>query len=368
MTLTSGTKLGPYDIESMLGAGGMGEVYRARDARLNRTVAIKVLPASFSADADRMQRFMQEARAAAALNHPNILSIFDIGEANGAPYIVSELLEGSTLREQMKSGGIGSRKAIDVGLQVARGLAAAHNKGIVHRDLKPENIFVTDDGRVKILDFGLAKLTRPEVFERERRCADRASEYRSGTGSGDGRVYVSGAGAGEGSGPSLGHFCAGSDSVRDALGQARVPRRDAGGHDERDFERGAGGAFRNGAKCSATAGADGAALPGEESGAALPVGGRCGVQPGIAGGQFGEFEDERAGGDRCGFGGERCDSGKAWNVGVGGGRSPCSAGDWRGLVAGAEQRAHGVARVPADHIPDGLAGQCALHARWQRGL
>ena len=163
MTLTAGTKLGPYDIESMLGAGGMGEVYRARDARLNRTVAIKVLPASFSADADRMQRFMQEARAAAALNHPNILSIFDIGEANAAPYIVSELLEGSTLREQLKSGGIGSRKAIDVGLQVARGLAAAHNKGIVHRDLKPENIFVTDDGRVKILDFGLAKLTRPET-------------------------------------------------------------------------------------------------------------------------------------------------------------------------------------------------------------
>ena len=106
MTLTAGTKLGPYDIESMLGAGGMGEVYRARDARLNRTVAIKVLPASFSADADRMQRFMQEARAAAALNHPNILSIFDIGEANGAPYIVSELLEGSTLREQMRSGGM----------------------------------------------------------------------------------------------------------------------------------------------------------------------------------------------------------------------------------------------------------------------
>ena len=104
MTLTAGTKLGPYDIESMLGAGGMGEVYRARDARLNRTVAIKVLPASFSADADRMQRFMQEARAAAALNHPNILSIFDIGEANAAPYIVSELLEGSTLREQLKSG------------------------------------------------------------------------------------------------------------------------------------------------------------------------------------------------------------------------------------------------------------------------
>jgi Tol biopolymer transport system component len=163
MTLTSGTKLGPYDIESLLGAGGMGEVYRARDARLNRTVAIKVLPKSFSADADRLQRFTLEARAAAALNHPNILSIFDIGEEQGAPYIVSELLEGTTLRELVRNGPMPVRKAIDCALQTARGLAAAHDKGIVHRDLKPENIFVTDDGRVKILDFGLAKLTRPEA-------------------------------------------------------------------------------------------------------------------------------------------------------------------------------------------------------------
>ncbi len=163
MTLNSGTKLGPYDIESMLGAGGMGEVYRARDARLNRTVAIKVLPKSFSADPDRMQRFVQEARAAAALNHPNILSIYDIGEAGGAPYIVSELLEGSTLREQLRNGPLPIRKATDCALQVARGLAAAHDKGIVHRDLKPENVFLTDDGRAKILDFGLAKLTRPEA-------------------------------------------------------------------------------------------------------------------------------------------------------------------------------------------------------------
>ena len=162
MALSSGTKLGPYEIQSLLGAGGMGEVYRARDARLDRTVAIKVLPASFSADRDRMQRFEQEARAAAALNHPNILSIFDIGGEHGSPYVVSELLEGETLRERLRSGALSSRKAIDYGLQVARGLAAAHEKGIVHRDLKPENLFVTSDGRVKILDFGLAKLTRPE--------------------------------------------------------------------------------------------------------------------------------------------------------------------------------------------------------------
>jgi eukaryotic-like serine/threonine-protein kinase len=162
MALTPGTKLGPYEIQSLLGSGGMGEVYRAHDSRLNRIVAIKVLPTSYSADAERLQRFVQEARSAAALNHPNILSIFDIGEAGGAPYIVSELLEGQTLRERIRSGPLSSRKAIDYALQAARGLAAAHEKGIVHRDLKPENLFLTYDDRVKILDFGLAKLTRPE--------------------------------------------------------------------------------------------------------------------------------------------------------------------------------------------------------------
>ena len=162
MPLTSGAKLGPYEIQSIVGAGGMGEVYRAHDSRLNRTVAIKVLPASFSADRDRLQRFAQEARAAAALNHPNILSIFDIGEEKGAPYVVSELLEGETLRERLRNGALPIRRAVDYALQVARGLAAAHEKGIVHRDLKPENLFLTSDGRVKILDFGLAKLTLPE--------------------------------------------------------------------------------------------------------------------------------------------------------------------------------------------------------------
>ncbi len=165
MALTSGTKLGPYDIQSAIGAGGMGEVYRARDTRLGRDVAVKVLPASFSADHDRLQRFSQEARAAAALNHPNILSIFDIGEERGAPYVVSELLEGETLRERLRNGPVSIRKAIEYALQVARGLAAAHEKGIVHRDLKPENLFITNDNRVKILDFGLAKLTRPDTSE-----------------------------------------------------------------------------------------------------------------------------------------------------------------------------------------------------------
>src|ERR1700733_10998314 len=163
MALTSGSKLGPYEIQSPLGAGGMGEVYRARDARLNRDVAIKILPASFSADRERLTRFAQECRAAAALNHPNILSIFDIGDDPSAPYVVSELLEGETLRDRLRNGALTSHKAIDYAGQIARGLAAAHDKGIVHRDLKPENLFITHDGRVKILDFGLAKLTRPEA-------------------------------------------------------------------------------------------------------------------------------------------------------------------------------------------------------------
>src|SRR5579862_1431714 len=163
MALTGGEKLGPYEIVSLLGAGGMGEVYKARDGRLDRIVAIKVLPASFSADHDRMQRFAQEARATAALNHSNIVSIYDIGEEKGAPYVVTELLEGETLRERLKLGALSSRKAIDYAIQIARGLAAAHEKGIVHRDLKPENIFLTNDGAAKILDFGLAKLTRPEA-------------------------------------------------------------------------------------------------------------------------------------------------------------------------------------------------------------
>jgi Tol biopolymer transport system component len=162
MALTSGTKLGPYEIVAPLGAGGMGEVYRARDTRLGRDVAIKVLPEGLAHDADRLRRFEQEARTIAALNHPNILGIHDIGVHDGAPFLVSEFLEGQTLREKLGSGPLPVRRAIEYALGIAQGLAAAHEKGIVHRDLKPENVFVTRDGRIKVLDFGLAKLVRPE--------------------------------------------------------------------------------------------------------------------------------------------------------------------------------------------------------------
>ena len=164
MALTPGTKLGPYEILAPLGAGGMGEVYRARDMRLGREVALKILPESFASDADRLRRFEQEARAVAALNHPNILAVFDIGQHNedhsGSPFLVSELLEGESLRAVLDRGALPQRKTIDYGVQIAHGLAAAHEKGIIHRDLKPENVFVTKDGRIKILDFGLAKLAQ----------------------------------------------------------------------------------------------------------------------------------------------------------------------------------------------------------------
>ena len=163
--LAAGTKLGPYEILGSLGAGGMGEVYRAHDSRLGRDVAIKILPESFAQESERMHRFEQEARAIAALNHPNVLAIFDFGSHQGTPYLVSELLEGETLRERLKGGPLPSRKAIEYALQAADGLATAHERGIIHRDLKPENLFLTTGGRIKILDFGLAKLDRPSATD-----------------------------------------------------------------------------------------------------------------------------------------------------------------------------------------------------------
>src|ERR1700747_2894607 len=175
MPLSPGVRLGPYEILDALGAGGMGEVYRARDTRLGRDIALKILPESFACESDRLHRFEQEARAIAALNHSNILAVFDIGQHNGSPFLVSELLEGESLRAVLDCGALPQRKTIEYGVQIAQGLAAAHDKGIVHRDLKPENVFVTKDGRVKILDFGLAKLIQPEAAEKQQTSAPPAS-------------------------------------------------------------------------------------------------------------------------------------------------------------------------------------------------
>jgi serine/threonine protein kinase len=168
--LQIGQLLGAYKILALLGKGGMGEVYRAHDTRLDRDVAIKVLPSSLANDPDRLSRFAVEAKATGALNHPNILTVHDIGQAplelGGAPYLVAELLEGEELRAPLLQGALPVRKAIEYAQQIVAGLAAAHEKNIVHRDLKPENLFVTKDGRVKILDFGLAKLTQTRNAER----------------------------------------------------------------------------------------------------------------------------------------------------------------------------------------------------------
>ncbi|HEU4415378.1 MAG TPA: protein kinase, partial [Candidatus Angelobacter sp.] len=157
MGIPSGEKLGPYEIVGLLGAGGMGEVYRARDLRLDRNVAIKILPAALSADGDRLFRFEREARSASALNHPNIITIYELGKDGFTHYIAMELVEGKTLRELLAAGCLPMRKIIDIATQVAEGLAKAHEAGIAHRDLKPENLMITQDGFVKILDFGLAK-------------------------------------------------------------------------------------------------------------------------------------------------------------------------------------------------------------------
>src|SRR5262249_48104692 len=163
IAMTPGTRLGSYEIVAPLGSGGMGEVWRARDERLGREVAVKVLPDEVASDAGRLKRFEKEARAASALNHPNIVTIYDIGSADSVSWIAMERVEGKTLRELLFAGAMPTKRLLSIAAQIADGLATAHQAGIVHRDLKPENVMVTKEGRVKILDFGLAKLTGMEA-------------------------------------------------------------------------------------------------------------------------------------------------------------------------------------------------------------
>jgi eukaryotic-like serine/threonine-protein kinase len=181
MPLSPGTRLGPYEILSPLGAGGMGEVYRARDKKLDRDVAVKVLPQSVAADPDALARFEREAKAVAALSHPNILAIHDFGTHEGTAYAVMELLDGETLGAKLATGPISQKQAVDYALQVARGLSAAHDKGIVHRDLKPENLFVSKDGHVKILDFGLSKRVEAVAPEEQTSAPTGSGHTEAGT-------------------------------------------------------------------------------------------------------------------------------------------------------------------------------------------
>ena len=233
MSLAAGSCLGPYEIVALLGAGGMGEVYRARDTRLGRDVAIKVLPAEFASDPERLRRFEQEARAVAALNHPNILAIYDVGTHEGAPvHRHGAARRARRLRDRLRGGGLPVRKAVEIAVQIATGLAAAHEKGIVHRDLKPENVFITKDGHVKILDFGIAKLVAPRSLRRRPRRRPRWSRRTERERPRHGGVHVAGAGAGAASGPADGHLLVRVRAVRDALGAVAVPEGHRRGHDD----------------------------------------------------------------------------------------------------------------------------------------
>ena len=264
--------IGHYDVLAPLGAGGMGEVWRARDTRLDREVAIKVLPADFAKDADRLRRFEQEARATSALNHPNILTVYDIGQHEGAPYhrrgIAGRRRTARATRSEVRS--LRARR-LSTPQQIAAGLAAAHEKGIVHRDLKPENLFVTTDGRVKILDFGLAKLRHREQGAVDIGRADAEKAHRSRHGDGHGRLYVAGTGARAGGGSSRGHLRFGVilyemlSGQRPFSGESSVEVMNAILKEEPPE------LSETNAKISAHARKDRAALFGEEAGAALSI-------------------------------------------------------------------------------------------------
>ena len=275
----------------------MGEVYRARDTRLGRDVAMKILPESFARDTDRLRRFEQEARSVAALNHPNILAVFDIGQHEGSPFLVSELLEGESLTSRSWTvARLPQRKTIEYGVQIAQGLAAAHEKGIVHRDLKPENIFVTRDGRIKILDFGLAKLAQTvgaDPDEVTLTGSHTAAGVVMGTASYMAPEQVRGAG----SRSSHRYFRVWRVAVRDALRRARLPPRYSGGNHDRGPERRSAGVV--GSRASMVSPALERivrTLPGEESRPALPIGARSVIRAERA---FGNRGQRRGTGRGC---------------------------------------------------------------------
>ncbi len=272
MPLQPGTRLGPYEILAPLGAGGMGEVYRARDSKLDREVAVKVLPSHLTANADALARFEREAKAVAALSHPNILAIFDFGTHDGVSYAVTELLEGETLRGRLDGSTPTQRQAVDWALQIAKGLSAAHGKGVVHRDLKPDNVFVTNDGHVKILDFGLAKRVDAAPGRADQRAdRHRRRPHRARHGDGHDGLHVARAGPRPAGRPPHGPLLLRRDPVRAALRQEGVQARHGERHDRRDPQGGAPRADAVGAQHLARARPHRAPLPGEGPGEPLPA-------------------------------------------------------------------------------------------------
>ena len=279
MSLSPGQRLGPYEIIAPLGAGGMGEVYRARDTKLDREVAVKVLPARLAEDAEALARFEREAKAVAALSHPNILAIHDFGREAGTAYAVMELLEGETLRERLAAGALPVRKAVEYAVQIAQGLAAAHDKGIVHRDLKPENVFVTRDGRLKILDFGLAKRDAAAGDGSETSSPTAARPTEPGAVLGTVGYMSPEQVRGQPADARSDIFSLGTVLYEMLSGRRAFARETSGGDDDGDPARGAARSRHGGRGAAAVARPDRPALPREAARGALPVGARPGLRP-----------------------------------------------------------------------------------------